>query len=86
VEYYAHSGKSDINITCQLYKEHVQNVMSIASLNAKRCLKHSTLNKDEQKFFLEVVEVSSYYHDIGKLDENIQNVLKSDDYSDEKTK
>lgn len=84
MEYFAHSGKSEIGIGCQLYKNHIDGVISIAKKNVEFCLKQSALSENEQRFFMEVVLVSALYHDLGKLDVTIQDVLKSPDYSDEK--
>lgn len=84
MEYFAHSGKSDIGISCQSYSNHVNNVVRIADGNVDYCLKNSSLSENEQLFFREVVLISALYHDLGKLDITIQTVLKSSDYSDEK--
>lgn len=70
----AHSGISERGIPPQLYQEHVRNMLSLAS-NWDNILPVS---------LKEVVRLSIMFHDLGKLSENCQKILRQKDPSEEK--
>jgi CRISPR-associated helicase Cas3 len=77
MEYYAHSGNIDLNILPQKYSTHINNVRNISILNLEKILKCSSFydEVETRKFLIDVIELSSRYHDLGKLDTLIQQVL-----------
>ena len=84
--YYAHSGDAENNILHpQKYNVHVEFVHDTAVDFIKECIAHSaTLTLNQKHFVKDVVALASYWHDVGKLDENIQKHLSQTKYADEK--
>lgn len=77
--YYAHSGIVENNVFPQEYYVHVLNVRNFAIQNLEKILKRSTFydELEVQTFIYDTVELASRYHDLGKLDPLIQDVLSS---------
>ncbi len=67
----AHSPRT--NIQAQLYREHIENVRQAAVSNAQRA---TTWHAQSPGGFIESVEAAAIYHDLGKLDEANQEVLR----------
>jgi len=67
----AHSPKGVV--PAQTYREHVENVRRLAVANARFATATYTGNKD---MFVEAVEAAAIYHDLGKLDDSNQEVLR----------
>lgn len=68
----AHSARK--GIAAQTYKVHVERVTQIAVDNAERAAKYLRGDRD---FFIESVRAAALNHDLGKLDDENQRVLKS---------
>ena len=85
MNYYAHSGDSDEGITSpQKYETHILNVCKIALFNINDTLKLSTISDFNKSFMRDSIEIASFWHDVGKLDENIQIHLSKCHHTDEK--
>ena len=67
----AHSPKGDV--PAQAYHEHIENVRRLAVTNAKRATARYT---GDSAVFIDAVEAAAIYHDLGKLDEANQEVLR----------
>lgn len=67
----AHSPKGVV--PAQTYREHIENVRRLAVLNAQCATAAYAGNRDT---FVAAVEAAAIYHDLGKLDESNQEVLK----------
>lgn len=63
----AHDGATE-----QTYRDHVGNVISLAMRFGREAVVHCPKWRDG---FLDVLEMATHYHDLGKLDEVFQNVL-----------
>lgn len=70
-EYLAHSAKD--GIAEQTYKQHVSEVLRMAREYAKRAAAYSSLGP----LLLAAVEYAAAYHDLGKLDDDNQGVLRT---------
>ena len=68
----AHSSRN--SIPAQTYAEHTAGVRSRAKANARRAASYLTEGKEH---FIEAVTFSGEYHDLGKLDDKNQEVLRS---------
>ena len=67
----AHSPRGDV--PAQYYDEHIENVRRGSKANAQR----ATLSyKGDKDRFINAVEAAAVYHDLGKLDEANQEVLR----------
>jgi CRISPR-associated endonuclease/helicase Cas3 len=71
----AHSPKGDV--PAQAYQEHIENVSRQAVTNAKHATTHYT---GDSAVFIDTVEAAAMYHDLGKLDEANQEVLRRQSY------
>jgi len=69
--YLAHSAKDGISE--QTYKQHVSEVLRMACEYAGNAAAYSSLGK----LLLEAVEYAAAYHDLGKLDDDNQTVLRT---------
>lgn len=69
----AHSAKPDRNVSEQSYAEHVANVLRYANDNTVRAGRYW---KGGGKRLMQVVCLASEFHDLGKLDEANQAVLR----------
>lgn len=78
-KYYAHSGIKSEGISPQLYSDHVRNVTKLALKNASKVMKKCTMTPERKMVFYDIIRVSSIYHDMGKLDSNIQPILSSNE-------
>src|SRR5262245_47922697 len=67
----AHSPKGDVPV--QSYWEHIENVRRQSVCNAQRATAQYT---GDRAAFVDVVEAAAIYHDLGKLDEINQEVLR----------
>ncbi|MEK6775952.1 MAG: CRISPR-associated endonuclease Cas3'' [bacterium] len=70
-EYLAHSAKD--GIAEQTYRQHVSEVLRMAREYAKRAAAYSPLGP----LLLAAVEYAAAYHDLGKLDDDNQTVLRT---------
>jgi CRISPR-associated endonuclease/helicase Cas3 len=70
MEYFAHSPKD--GFPAQLYSEHIQNVIELAKEYAQAAAQYG---KEDGKALVELVELAAFWHDLGKLDKENQNVL-----------
>ncbi|MCG6551067.1 MAG: DEAD/DEAH box helicase family protein [Candidatus Magnetominusculus sp. LBB02] len=68
----ARSARNDI--PAQTYAEHVGNVSDRARRNAAEAAKYF---KDGSQAFVDIVSAAALFHDLGKLDEKNQKVLRS---------
>lgn len=68
--YFAHSAKE--SLPAQEYSDHVQGVYSLVCKYLKEMGRHTLL---DQKVFSEVIMKASVYHDLGKLNQQNQQVL-----------
>jgi CRISPR-associated endonuclease/helicase Cas3 len=66
----AHSARK--TVAAQSYKAHVERVTAIATENAEHAVKYYRGDRD---FFVEAVRAGAFFHDLGKLDEENQQVL-----------
>lgn len=73
LEYLARSPKPDRGIPAQTYLQHVSEVLSLATGFAKNAAVYSA----NGPLLIEAVEYAAAYHDLGKLDEMNQAVLKT---------
>lgn len=71
MEYLAHSAGN--NIPVQHYDVHIRNVYKMASCNAAKAGKYSKYGN----LLKEAVSFASFYHDLGKVGSENQNVLNS---------
>jgi len=69
----AHSRRGDI--PAQTYVEHVTNVCCVAEENARNAIAHY---KGDREAFVDWVKAAALYHDLGKLDEANQAVLRQE--------
>lgn len=67
----AHSPKGDV--PAQYYYEHIENVRRGSKDNAQRA---TTAYKGDKERFVDAVEAAAIYHDLGKLDDANQEVLR----------
>ncbi len=67
----AHSPRGCVPAQC--YGEHIENVRRLAVTNARQAVAYCTGNSTT---FVEAVEAAAVYHDLGKLDEANQEVLR----------
>lgn len=85
IDYYAHSGNIDKGAgSPQLYADHVSYVYKTSIKHIKECLKRSPIKTEYKQFLIDVVKISAYWHDVGKLDDNAQKYLSRSSYSEEK--
>ena len=70
----AHSPKG--TVSAQTYFDHVSHVKVSSVLNAEKALSYYKGNRDDRDAFIKTVETAALYHDLGKLDEANQSVLK----------
>ncbi len=71
----AHSPRSDA--PTQAYREHIENVRQLAVTNARLA---ATFYPGNRAAFIDAVEAAAVYHDLGKLDESNQEVLRRQSY------
>lgn len=69
-EYYAHSGKDSLEP--QTYRGHITGVFNRSIKNAEQCF---AFRRDKSIPFVEIVRKAALMHDLGKLDEQNQEVL-----------
>jgi CRISPR-associated endonuclease/helicase Cas3 len=67
----AHSPKGDV--PAQAYHKHIENVRRLSITNARRATACYT---GDRTAFIDAVEAAAIYHDLGKLDEVNQEVLR----------
>ena len=67
----AHSPKGDVS--AQAYREHIERVRQKARVNAESA---TVVYTGDKTAFTDAVEVAAIYHDLGKLDEANQEVLR----------
>ncbi len=72
--YLAHSARPDRGIPEQEYGDHVKNVVRVAVSNADRAAKHAATYGD---LLRAAVRQAAEFHDLGKLDETNQQVLRT---------
>lgn len=70
MEYLAHSARD--GCPAQSYQNHIENVRRDAAVNAKSAAYYATLDGN---LLIDSVEMASYVHDLGKLNEENQAVL-----------
>lgn len=68
----AHSAKLKKNIPAQSYADHISGVVSHAVRAADTAASYATINAD---LLRKIVRLAAEFHDLGKLDEENQNVL-----------
>jgi CRISPR-associated endonuclease/helicase Cas3 len=73
INYLAHS-KNDSGVP-QLYSDHVLSVMCRSEHNITTATKYGNLTEEVKSFLLELIKISSYWHDAGKLDKHCQSIL-----------
>lgn len=71
----AHSPRGCV--PAQAYREHVENVRRLAKANAERATVCHTGNSVK---FVDAVEAAAIYHDLGKLDEANQEILRRESH------
>ena len=74
--YLAHS-KNHLGFD-QPYSEHVKNVVLFSLERFRFAAKHSNMSETTSTFLKEVLEISAYWHDLGKLDDNCQKILRGE--------
>ena len=79
---FAHSGNKKTGVKQQLYSDHIANVCDLSESYLTDCLRNSNFPQPERNFLFDVVRLSAYYHDIGKLDDNSQVILSGEDVSE----
>lgn len=67
----AHSRRGDI--PAQTYLEHITNVCALAEENARKAIAYYP---GDREAFVECVKAAALYHDLGKLDEENQTILR----------
>jgi CRISPR-associated endonuclease/helicase Cas3 len=72
--YLAHSARPDCGIPAQEYRDHIENVVGIAVGNADRAAMFSAKYGD---LLPAAVRLAAEFHDLGKLDESNQEVLRN---------
>lgn len=72
-DYLARSPKPDKGIPAQTYKQHVSEVMRLARIYAANAAGYSDYNQ----LLRDVVQYASVYHDLGKLADENQTVLRT---------
>lgn len=72
-DYFARSPKPDKGIPAQTYKRHVSEVMRLASNYAQKAAVYSGYNQ----LLRDVVGCASEYHDLGKLADENQTILRT---------
>lgn len=70
----AHSKNEENGIKEQSYSEHINNVFNFSISSVKEMEKYM-FDKKLYNFLLSIVSLASEYHDLGKLDENSQEIL-----------
>lgn len=73
MRYLAHSARPDRCIPEQEYRDHIENVVVSAIGNAERAAMHSAKYGD---LLRAAVRQAAEFHDLGKLDETNQEVLR----------
>ena len=71
----AHSARRKRGIPAQTYEDHVQGVLERGQGNATRAAQY--MPESERALFVDVVRTEALLHDLGKLDEKNQKVLRS---------
>ena len=85
MKYYAHSGDLSADIlNPQPYELHVKNVYDTTLYLIDDLLKLSILPNNKKSFIMDSALIAAYWHDVGKLDVNIQKYLCQNSHSDEK--
>src|ERR1700674_1779801 len=74
MSYLAHSARPERGIPEQTYSDHIANVVRDAIANADRAAKHSPNYGD---FLRAAVRLAAEFHDLGKLDDRNQEVLRT---------
>jgi CRISPR-associated endonuclease/helicase Cas3 len=69
---FAHSATEKCD--AQTYQSHILGVVQLAELFAKNAAKYLREGRDE---FINIIKASAFFHDLGKLDEQNQQVLKT---------
>ncbi len=69
----AHSANDKKGIQAQLYKDHILGVLSRAKDNVVDMIKYCSL--ENKSNLIDIVVWAAYYHDLGKLDDENQEVL-----------
>ena len=72
--YLAHSARPNRGIPEQEYRDHIENVVVSAIGNANRAAMHSAMYGE---LLRAAIRQASEFHDLGKLDETNQEVLRT---------